>query len=109
MAVHALPSRTDRPFRPAELLEAVDHPTRRRLLDDLRRNGPQDALTLADAHELSSLKLHHHLRTLREAGLIRLRGEGATATATFSAIGWARLKRRWERGLTSQVGLRVVE
>ena len=108
--MHAIVPRKEQPFRPATAYEALSNTTRRRLLDHLRTAGPSAALALADEFELSNLKVHHHLDVLRAAGLIRLRRcDAGDQIATFSPIGWARLKRQWEDGMQQRVGgLRVV-
>ena len=108
--MHAIVPRQSAAFRPAAAYEALSNTTRRRLLDYLRTSGPCVTLVLADEFELSNLKVRHHLDVLKAAGLVRLRPANAgDQIATFSPIGWARLKRQWENGMQHRVGgLRIV-
>ena len=106
--MHTLAPRTVAPFRPAAAFEVLNHPTRKLILERLRSGGPANTIQLADDLGLSTLKLTHHLTLLREAGLIRLRSAEQGQIATFSPIGWGRLKRSWQSGLRNSVGLAVV-
>lgn len=104
----ALAPQPRRPFVPAQAYEALNDVTRRRLLDSLRVEGPATLDELADDFGLARLRVGQHLRILSEAGLIRLRENGGRTFAKYSPVGWARLKTRWERGMTRQLGsLRV--
>jgi len=54
---------------------ALADPTRRRLLE-LLAAGERSAGSLADEFAISRPAVSRHLRVLREAGLVRARGEG---------------------------------
>jgi DNA-binding transcriptional ArsR family regulator len=56
--------------------EAVAEPNRRAILD-LLRQGERPAGYLVEALEISQPGVSKHLRLLREAGLVRVRAEGA--------------------------------
>lgn len=98
--MHTLAPRTETVFRPAAAFEILSNPTRRRLLDVLRLEGPTELLELADHLGISSLKLYNHIELLEEAGLVRVRELAGERFAKFSAVGWARLKRQWQRGMS---------
>ena len=95
----ALAPQPHRPFVPADALAALGDVTRRRLLDALRTGGPASLEELAAEFALTRLRLGQHLRLLREVGLVRVRKTGGRAVAKYSPVGWARLKKRWERGM----------
>jgi DNA-binding transcriptional ArsR family regulator len=57
------------------VFEALADPTRRRLLE-LLAAGERSAGSLAAEFEISRPGVSRHLRVLREAGLVRTRGEG---------------------------------
>jgi len=57
------------------VFHAISEPTRRRLLDELRR-GPSSAGALAARFPSSRPGIARHLRVLRAAGLVRTRPEG---------------------------------
>lgn len=57
------------------IFEALADPTRRRLLE-LLATGERSAGELAGQFEISRPGVSRHLRVLREAGLVRARGEG---------------------------------
>ena len=57
------------------LFEALAEPARRDILDLLRR-GEQPAGALVAALGLPQPSVSKHLKTLREAGLVRVRGDG---------------------------------
>ncbi len=104
--MHSLPTRPEA-FRPAAALQALDSPTRRRLLQVLQTQGPTDFTPLADQLQISNLKLNYHLGLLEEAGLVRFRktrnrdtGESPVErTVVFRAVGWARMKKLWGEGM----------
>lgn len=58
----------------ATVFEAVADPTRRRLLE-LLAEGEQSAGDLAASFSVSRPAISRHLRILREAGLVRWRGD----------------------------------
>lgn len=99
----ALATQPYRPIAPADALAALSDVTRRRLLDALRTGGPASLEALAAEFALTRLRLGQHLRLLREVGLVRIRKTGGRTVARYSPVGWARLKRRWERGMTRPV------
>ena len=55
---------------------AVADPTRRLLLDRLRRDGAQSVTQLTAGLSITRQAVTKHLDTLREAGLIRVRRHG---------------------------------
>ena len=60
---------------PPDPFEAIAHPIRRRLLDQLR-DGEQAAGVLAAPHTVSRPAISQHLQILREAGLVAERRAG---------------------------------
>ena len=60
---------------PPDVFEAIAHPVRRRLLDQLVA-GEQAAGILAAVHEVSRPAVSQHLHILREAGLVTERRAG---------------------------------
>lgn len=102
--MQAITPQVERPFRPAEAFEVLNNDTRRRMLDLLRRAGSSEVLALADQLGLSNLKLYNHLALLEQAGLVRVREAGGVRTAKFRAVGWARLKKRWEESMSGVPG-----
>ncbi len=103
--MHSLPSRSEA-FRPAAALQAIDSPTRRRLLQLLKHQGPTDFTPLADQLQISNLKLNYHLGLLEEAGLVRFRktrgvqaAGSSERTIIFRPVGWARMKKLWGEGM----------
>ena len=54
----------------AQVLRAVAHPLRRRLMDVLRVRGPQTATALAAATDQAVANLSHHLKVLAACGLV---------------------------------------
>jgi len=93
---------------PASAYEVISHPTRRKILDFLRRQGPTELLVLADEFELSTLKVRNHVHILTEAGLVKVRQRGGQQLVSFRLVGWARLKRNWVKGMTTRIGLSKV-
>lgn len=55
--------------------DALSEPNRRRILD-LLRGGERPAGDLVEALEISQPGVSKHLRVLREAGLVSVRGDG---------------------------------
>jgi DNA-binding transcriptional ArsR family regulator len=53
-----------------QVLRAVAHPLRRRVLDLLRVHGPQTATALASATDQRVANLSHHLKVLAACGLV---------------------------------------
>ena len=58
------------------VFEALADPTRRRLLELLAADGERSAGELAAEFSISRPGVSRHLRVLREAGLVRTRGDG---------------------------------
>jgi DNA-binding transcriptional ArsR family regulator len=56
------------------VLEAISDPTRRRILDAVRR-GEQSVTELVEAVGMHQPGVSRHLRVLREAGLVQVRQE----------------------------------
>ena len=92
-------------FRPATAFQALQSPTRRRLLGLLKAQGATDFTELADQLQISNLKLNYHLDLLEHAGLVRFRKTRQTAvspterTVVFRPVGWARMKKLWGDGM----------
>ena len=59
----------------AEVLHAIQDPTRRHLLELLRGNE-QSVRALTDATDVSQSAVSQHLKVLRSAGLVSVRPEG---------------------------------
>lgn len=68
----------------ASLYEAIADPTRRALLRALR-DGSRSAGELAAPFDLSKPTLSHHLKVLREAGLVRAEKRGTRVVYSLSA------------------------
>ena len=68
----------------APLSEAIADPTRRALLRALR-DGSRSAGDLAAPFELSKPTLSHHLKVLREAGLVRAEKRGTRVVYSLCA------------------------
>ncbi len=60
---------------PMDAFEAIAEPNRRRILD-LLRAGERPAGAVVEVLEISQPGVSKHLRLLREAGLVRVRGDG---------------------------------
>jgi DNA-binding transcriptional ArsR family regulator len=60
----------------ADVFQAVADPTRRALLDRLRREGRAPVHELAAGFDMSRPAVSKHLRLLREANLVREQKEG---------------------------------
>jgi DNA-binding transcriptional ArsR family regulator len=58
-----------------DAFEAIAEPNRRRILD-LLRAGERPAGDVVEALSISQPGVSKHLRLLREAGLVRVRGDG---------------------------------
>ncbi len=74
----------------AAVLRAVAHPLRRRMLDVLRVDGPQNATLLSRATGQAVANASHHLKVLAEAGLV----EPAPELATDARERWWRIAAR---------------
>lgn len=64
--------------------EALRDPTRREILRVLRQ-GSKTAGDIADEFHLSKPTMSHHLKTLREAGLVRVERRGTTLMYTLQS------------------------
>jgi DNA-binding transcriptional ArsR family regulator len=60
----------------SDVFTAVADPTRREILDRLRRHGAIPAMELADGFRISRPAVSRHLRVLRQAKLVTERREG---------------------------------
>jgi DNA-binding transcriptional ArsR family regulator len=58
------------------IFDAVADPTRRELLERLRRNGPQSLTALADGLPITRQAVTRHLDALDAAGLLHMRRLG---------------------------------
>ncbi len=58
------------------VFQAVADPTRRRILERLRRAGPQSLKQLAEPLPISRQAVTKHLDTLRDCGLVRVERRG---------------------------------
>ena len=58
------------------VFEALADPTRRKILDRLRKAGPLSVSDLAEPFEMTRQAVTKHLDALEESGLVRSRREG---------------------------------
>ncbi len=63
-------------FHTAELLGLMAHPTRLSVLVMLAEDGAQPVGALAEALDVEQTALSHHLRALREGGLVLVARDG---------------------------------
>jgi ArsR family transcriptional regulator len=70
-----LPAKADRAERLADLFHALSDPTRLRILSALR-NGEQCVCNLTGLLVAQQSRLSFHMKTLKDAGLVRDRREG---------------------------------
>ena len=61
---------SDRPHAPIEVIAAVHHPSRRRILDHLGTGRSATVGEIAAALGLAAGSVSHHLKTLEQAGLV---------------------------------------
>jgi DNA-binding transcriptional ArsR family regulator len=59
-----------RQIKDSRVLAAMSHPLRRRLLDVLKAYGPQPVGALAERTAQAPANVSHHMRVLRESGLV---------------------------------------
>lgn len=59
-----------------KVAKALADPTRYRMLQELRRAGELTCSCLCDRFPLSQPTISHHIKTLEEAGLLRVRKDG---------------------------------
>lgn len=76
----------------AALSKALGHPVRVQIVDVLRRYGGEVCVCDIERHfDLTQPTISHHLRVLREAGVI----EGSSAGCGFTTGQFRRRSRRW--------------
>lgn len=85
------------PIHDARLLEqlkALAHPVRFRMVDLIRAVGGELCVCAFEPHfDLTQPTISHHLRVLREAGLLRSRQEGSWVHHAIEPEAFARLRR----------------
>ena len=72
------------------ILTALADPTRRAVLDRLRR-GPQPVGRIADDLPVSRPAVSQHLKVLLDAGLVRSSPEGTRRIYSINPVGFTRL------------------
>jgi DNA-binding transcriptional ArsR family regulator len=65
-----MPERQVRQVTDSRVLAAMSHPLRRRLLDVLAVYGPQPVGTLAERTGQAPANISHHMKVLRDSGLV---------------------------------------
>ncbi len=75
----------------AEVLQAIQDPTRRRLLE-LLRPQEQSVRQLTDAIDVSQSAVSQHLKVLRSAGLVAVRPEGTRRLYSVDTSGLASVR-----------------
>jgi DNA-binding transcriptional ArsR family regulator len=79
-----------------EAFQALADPTRREILDLLRRRGALPAGAIArEFPEISRPAVSRHLRVLREAGLVIADESGRERHYRLNVAGFARVQRDW--------------
>jgi DNA-binding transcriptional ArsR family regulator len=79
-----------------EAFQALADPTRRDILDLLRRRGMLTAGAIAVAHDaISRPGVSRHLRILREAGLVIAEESGRERCYRLNVAAFARVHRDW--------------
>ncbi len=107
--MHTLAPTFPTALRPADALRALSNPQRLRVLNYLREHGPATLTDLGERLNLPELRLRHHVNELIGIGLVRLKPGGGGSVVSYSAVGWARLRRKLELGITDMSsGLTVV-
>jgi DNA-binding transcriptional ArsR family regulator len=76
----------------ARVFDALAHPTRRLVLEQLRR-GPSPVGELAGVLPISQPAVSQHLRVLQEAELVAVRPEGNRRIYSINRSGIAELRR----------------
>jgi DNA-binding transcriptional ArsR family regulator len=80
----------------SDAFHALADPTRRDILDLLRRRGTQTAGAIAAAHDdISRPGISRHLRILREAGLVIAEEAGRERLYRLNVAALARVHRDW--------------
>lgn len=75
---------------------ALADPTRRRIIEILG-SGEQTAGALGDSFEISPPAVSQHLKTLREAGLVRVRVDGQRRIYTLDLQGFEEVEAWFEK------------
>src|SRR5579859_3112591 len=76
--------------------KALSDPTRRAILDFLRKNGPTKTTQLVEAFpHLTRFGVMKHIDVLREAGLINTREEGRQRVNSLNAVPIRQIYERW--------------
>ena len=75
----------------ARVFDALAHPTRRMVLEQLRR-GPSTVGGLAERLPISQPAVSQHLRVLQEAQLVEVRPEGTRRIYSIQQAGLAELR-----------------
>jgi len=79
--------------RMLEQLKALAHPVRFRMVDLIRTVGGELCVCAFEPHfDLTQPTISHHLRVLREAGLLRSRQEGSWVHHAIEPEAFARLR-----------------
>ena len=97
-----------------EMFAVLADPTRRQIIE-LLAERERSVGELVDAFTVSQPAISRHLRVLREAGLVRVRGEGQRHIYQFDAAplaeldGWLARYRRFWAGRLDDLELRLAE
>lgn len=82
----------------AAQLKALAHPVRLRMVDLIHAHGGQLCVCEFEQHfDVKQPTISHHLKVLREAGLIRSRQEGAWVHHAVEPAAFARLRALMDR------------
>lgn len=85
--------------RTTAVLKALADPTRRAIVELIRRRGEETCVCELEGHfEVAQSTLSHHLKVLREAGLIESRSEGVRTLHRLVPGAFAELE-AWARRL----------
>lgn len=88
----------------AAQLKALAHPIRLRMVDLIHAHGGQLCVCEFEQHfDVKQPTISHHLKILREAGLIRSRQKGAWVHHTIDPAAFARLRALMDRFATEGV------
>lgn len=94
--------------RTAAVLKALADPTRRAIVERIRRRGEETCVCELEGHfELAQSTLSHHLKVLREAGLIESRNEGVRSLHRLVPEAFAELEAWARRHARSRQKLRA--
>ena len=85
------------------MLKALAHPVRLRMVDLIRRQGGELCVCEFEAHfELSQPTISHHLKILRQAGMIESRQDGSWVRHSIEPRAFTRLQQLC--GTFSEIG-----